>query len=319
MQGADATTFALIGWLIKATLQMATPLVLAALGGMFSERSGVVNIGLEGMMLVGAFSAVAVTYFTDNPWFGFLIAILAGGALAAVHAIVCVKFKGNHIVSGTGIILLGAGITTLGLELVWGIKGRSDEVFGLPNVLIPQIQGIPIIGTAFGSLSPVIYLMFIMTAVCWYVLYRTPFGLRLRAAGEDPSTLDTAGVNVEWYRAIGVILSGCLAGMGGAYLSIGFENAFAKGMTAGRGFIALAALIFGNWTPIGCLLAGIFFGFLYGLDYALQLTLGLEVVGDYISFIQMVPYLLVIVALAGIRKSIPPKAVGVPYEKEKRG
>jgi len=308
----------MIGYLLKTTLQMGTPIILAALGGMFSERAGIVNIGLEGMMLTGAFTAVAVTAFTDNPWFGLLFGACAGGLLALIHAIICVKFKGNHIVSGTGMILLGFGITTLGLQVVWGIRGRSDEVAGLGNVQIPGLAEIPVLGTAFSSLSPVIYMMFMIVIACWYVMYKTPFGLRLRAAGEDPSTLDTAGINVETYRYIGVILSGILAGLGGAYLSVGYENAFAKNMTAGRGFIGLAALIFGNWTPIGCLVAGLLFGFLGGLEYGLQIGLGTETVVAYLSFIQMLPFILVVVALAGIRRSVPPKAIGVPYEKEKR-
>ncbi len=306
------------GYLLKTTLQMGTPIILAALGGMFSERSGIVNIGLEGMMLTGAFTAVVVTAFTGNPWLGLLIGAGAGGLLAVIHAIVCVKFKGNHIVSGTGLILLGFGISTLGLWIVWNIRGRSDEVTRLPNVEIAGLETVPVFGTTFSSLSPVVYLMFIITALCWYIMYRTPFGLRLRAAGEDPSTLDTAGVNVETYRIIGVILSGVLAGLGGAYLSVGYESAFAKNMTAGRGFIGLAALIFGNWTPIGCLLAGLFFGFLSGLEYGLQISLGQETVRAYLSFIQMLPFILVVVALAGIRRSVPPKAIGQPYEKEKR-
>ncbi|MDF1540425.1 MAG: ABC transporter permease [Candidatus Thorarchaeota archaeon] len=309
----------MIGYLLKTTLQMGTPIILAALGGMFSEKAGIVNIGLEGMMLTGAFTAVVVTAFTGNPWLGLLIGAGAGGLLSLVHAIMCVKFKGNHIVSGTGMILLGFGITTLGLQVVWGIRGRSDEVTGIDNVVLEGLQGVPVLGTAFSSLSPVIYLMFIIVIACWYVIYKTPFGLRLRAAGEDPSTLDTAGVNVDTYRIIGVLLSGVLAGLGGAYLSVGYENAFAKNMTNGRGFIGLAAMIFGNWTPIGCLLAGLFFGFLGGLEYALQIGLGNEVVGAYLSFIQMLPYILVVVALAGIRKSVPPKAVGIPYETEKHG
>ena len=306
----------LTGWLLKATLQMATPLVLTALGGMYSERTGVVNIGLEGMMLVGAFSAVAGTYYTGNPWLGLIIAVIAGGALAAVHAVICVKFKGNHIVSGTGIILFGMGATTLGLQVVWGKQGLSDSVQRIPEVVIPQIRDVPLLGTAFGSLSPIIYYMFIITALSWYILYRTPIGLRIRAAGEDPSTLDAAGINVELTRFIGVILSGCLAGLGGAYLSIGFENAFGKGMTAGKGFIALAALIFGNWTPIGCFLAGIFFGFVTGLQFVIPiLAPGLV---QLTNLVKIIPYALVIIALAGIRRSIPPKGIAVPYEKEKK-
>ncbi len=315
MQGIDAQLF---GVLIAQTLKMATPLILAALGGMFSEKSGVVNIGLEGMMLVGAFSAAVATYFTNNPWFGLLVGMLGGAALALLHAIVCVKFKGDHIVSGTGIILLGAGITTIGLDLVWGNTGQSDQVTLLPNVNIPQLEGIPVIGSIFGTLSPIIYLMFGIVIVCWYVLYRTPIGLRIRAAGEDPSTLDTAGINVENIRILAVILSGVLAGLAGAYLSISFEAAFSRGMTSGRGFIALAAMIFGNWTPVGCLIAGLFFGFLASLEIVLQVVLGVGIVTQYGHFIQMIPFVLVIVAIAGIRKSVPPKGIAVPYEKEKR-
>lgn len=309
--------FIAIAWLIKVTLQMATPLVLTALGGMYSERTGVVNIGLEGMMLIGAFSAVAATYFSDNPWFGLIVAVIAGGALAAVHAVVCVKLKGNHIVSGTGVIIFAGGFTTLMLEVIWAARGVSDEVTSLPQVVIPQLGEGTFLGEIFGSLSPIVYMMFFAVIISWFVMYKTPFGLRLRAAGEDPSSLDTAGVNVETIRLIGVILSGCLAGLGGAYLSIGYGARFGKLMTNGRGFIALAALIFGNWKPIGCFIAGIFFGFLTGLQ--IFISLAVPELLPYNNFVQMIPYLLVVVALAGIRKSVPPKAIAIPYEKEKRG
>ncbi|MGQ4911299.1 MAG: ABC transporter permease [Candidatus Thorarchaeota archaeon] len=316
MQIFDPVWLAMIGWLIRSTLQMSTPLVLAALGGMYSERSGIVNIGLEGMMLIGAFGAVAATYFTDNPWLGLLAAVAAGGGLAAIHAIITVKLKGDHIVSGTGIILFAGGFTTLMLEVIWQARGVSDEVTRVPQIIIPWIQDVPILGEVFGSLSPIVYMMFLIVIGSWFVMYKTPFGLRLRAAGEDPSTLDAAGVNVETIRIIGVILSGCLAGLGGAYLSIGFSSRFGKLMTSGRGFIALAALIFGNWTPVGCLLAGTFFGFLDGLQAFISLNVPSLL--PYNNFIQMIPYILVVISLAIIRRSVPPKGVGRPYEKEHR-
>ena len=316
MQIFDPVWLAMIGWLIRSTLQMSTPLVLAALGGMYSERSGIVNIGLEGMMLIGAFGAVAATYYTNNPWLGLLAAVVAGGGLAAIHAIITVKLKGNHIVSGTGIILFAGGFTTLMLEVIWQARGVSDEVTRVPQIIIPWIQDVPILGEVFGSLSPIVYMMFLIVIASWFVMYKTPFGLRLRAAGEDPSTLDAAGVNVETIRIIGVILSGCLAGLGGAYLSIGFSSRFGKLMTSGRGFIALAALIFGNWTPVGCLLAGTFFGFLDGLQAFISLNVPSLL--PYNNFIQMIPYILVVISLAIIRRSVPPKGVGRPYEKEHR-
>ncbi len=306
------------GWLVSTTMQMATPLVLAGIGGMFSERGGVVNIGLEGIMLMGAFTGAAVTYYVQNPWIGILGAIAAGGALAAVHGVVCVKFKGNHIVSGTGIILFGTGFSTLMLQIVWQRQGRGELIRDtIPDIVITPLRDHPFFGPAFSVISPIVVFMFILTLASWYILYRTPFGLRLRAAGEDPSTLDSAGASVEWTRVIGVIISGCLAGLGGAYLSIGYGSAFAKEMTSGRGFIALAAMIFGNWTPTGVLGAGLFFGFLDGLNYFIQIYF--PVLLPFSNFIAMLPYVLVVVALGLIRRSIPPKAIAVPYEKEKRG
>lgn len=312
----DAISVAMLGFLLRTTLQMATPLVLTALGGMYSERSGIVNIGLEGMMLIGAFSAAATSYFSGNPWLGLLVGVFSGGALAAAHAVLCVKLKGNHIVSGTGVILFAMGFTTLMLEVIWGQKGVSDPVTPLPKVRIPWVQDIPLLGNIIGALSPIVYMMFFAVIISWFILFKTSFGLRLRAAGEDPSTLDAAGVNVETMRMIGVIVSGCLAGLGGVYLSIGFGSSFGKMMTSGRGFIALAALIFGNWTPIGCFLAGTFFGFLDGLQIVIKVSF--PALLPYSNFVQMLPYVLVVIALAGIRRSIPPKAIGQPYEKEKR-
>lgn len=302
----DAATLLLFGWIINSMLQIGTPLVLGGLGGMFSERSGVVNIALEGIMLMGAWAAVAATYYTDNPWIGVLAAMVAGLVLAAVHAVICVNLKGNQIVSGTGIILFSAGFTTLMLWVIWGQRGISDPVTSLPELYIPGI----------GYLSPIIFIMFALVPICWYVLYRTPFGLRLRAAGEDPSTLDTAGISVNRYRIYGVLLSGMLAALGGAQFSIGFGSWFGKGMISGAGFIALAALIFGNWNPIGVFIAGMFFGLLWGINYALQIAPGWDWLVGVGNFIQMIPYVSVIIALGIIRRSIPPKAIGVPYIKE---
>ena len=296
------------GWIIQATLTLGTPLVLAGLGGMFSERSGVVNIALEGMMLMGAWAAVAASWYTDNPWTGVFAAIISGLILGAVHGVISVKLKGNQIVSGTGIILFAAGFTTLMLWVIWGTAGASGQVTTLPEVRVPVI----------GLVSPLTFAMLALIPICWYLLYRTPFGLRLRAAGEDPSTLDTAGISVENYRMYGVLISGMLAAIAGAQMSIGFGSRFTIGMTAGNGFLALAAMIFGNWNPIGTLFAGLFFGFLQAISYGVQFAPGWEWLIGYSSFINMIPYISVIVALGIIRRSVPPKAIGVPYIKEKQ-
>ena len=281
--------------------------MLAALGGMFSERSGVVNIGLEGMMLMGAFVAVAGTWLFLNPWIGLILAAISGGILGLIHGLISVQLKGNQIVSGAGIILFASGFTAFMVFAIWGIRGITPSVPRLPIITLPWL----------GRISPLIILMFVMLPISWYVLYRTPFGLRLRAAGEDPSTLDTAGVNVQTTRLIGVVLSGILAALGGAHLSIGFGNRFVELMTGGRGFIALAALIFGNWNPIGIVLSGLFFGFLSTLEGSIQVLPEFAFLAPYVQFISMIPYISVIVALGIIRRSVPPKAIGVPYIKER--
>ncbi|MHA2427368.1 MAG: ABC transporter permease [Candidatus Hermodarchaeia archaeon] len=293
-------------WIINTMIQLGTPLVLAGIGGMYSERSGVVNIALEGMMLMGAWAAVAASWYTDNPWIGILAALISGLILGAIHGLISVKLKGNQIVSGTGIILFAAGFTTLMLAVIWGTAGSSDAVVTLPDIRMPFI----------GLVSPLIFVMFALIPVSWYLLYRTPFGLRLRAAGEDPSTLDTAGVSVENYRMYGVIISGVLAAIAGAQMSIGWGSRFTIGMTAGNGFLALAAMIFGNWNPIGILFAGMFFGFLRAISFGVQFAPGWEWLHGYSAFINMIPYIAVIVALGIIRRSVPPKGIAVPYIKE---
>ncbi len=316
MQAVQIDFVLVIGIIGYTTLIAGTPLILAALGGMFSERSGVVNIGLEGMMLMGALMGAAGSHYTGNPWIGVFYAILIGGVMGLIHALVSVQLKGNQIVSGTGIIIFAAGFTTVMLSVIWGQRGVSDPVLPIPEIVIPSLLGVPILGPMFGSQSPIVYIMFALVPICWFILYRTSFGLRLRAAGEDPSALDSAGVNVETTRMIGVILSGCLSGLAGAYLSIGFGSSFSRNMVAGRGFIALAALIFGNWTPFGVLMAGLFFGFLDGLKIVIQVTPELGFLAPFNLYLRMIPYLGVIIALGIIRRSIPPKAIGVPYIKE---
>jgi simple sugar transport system permease protein len=285
-----------------STVRLATPLILAALGGLYCERSGVINIALEGLMLAGAFTAAAVTHYTQNPFVGLLAGILAGMSLAGIHALASIKFKAEQVVSGTAINILMLGLPAF-------IGGALFESTG-STPQIPKEKLIPYL--------PII-LAFAFVAVTWYVLNRTPFGLRLRAVGENPEAADAAGVSVNKMRYIAVLISGALAGIGGAYLSIGQSSLFTRNMTAGRGFIALAALIFGKWKPIQTMLACLLFGFTEALTIQLQGTIKLPSGEDIpVQFIQMIPYVLTIVVLAGfIGHSRAPKALGQPYQKER--
>jgi ABC-type uncharacterized transport system permease subunit len=288
--------------LIWSSTRLATPLVLAALGGMFSERSGVVNIALEGIMLAGAFSAAAVTYAVGNPWVGLLAGIGAGLLIAAIHALACIRYKANQVVSGTAINIL-----------MVGVPGFLSGAFFLSSGSTPQLPKEQLIPN-----TPIV-IAALMVPLTWYVLYRTPFGLRLRSVGENPEAADAAGVSVERIRYTGVLLSGVLAGIGGAYLSIGQSSLFTRNMTSGRGFIALAALIFGKWRPVQTMLACLLFGFTEAVSIQMQGVVKLPSGADIpVQFISMVPYILTIVVLAGfIGHSRPPRAIGLPYQKER--
>jgi len=281
--------------LIASTIRLSTPLILAALGGLYSERGGVINIALEGMMLAGAFTAAAVTVFTHSPWVGLLAAAVAGLVVAALHAVVTINYRADQVVSGAAINILFLGVPAL-------LSGALFESTGATPQL-PRDQTLP---------NTLVYLAFILVAVTAYVIHRTRFGLRLRAVGENPEAAMAAGVSVTRMRYAGVLISGALAALGGAYLSIGQSSLFTRNMTAGRGFIALAALIFGKWDPIGALLACLFFGFAEAVAIRMQGTVDIPN-----QFIQMIPYILTMVVLAGwIGRATPPKALGTPYVKE---
>jgi simple sugar transport system permease protein len=297
--------------LVLSTIRTATPLVLAALGGLFSERSGVINIALEGKMLAGAFTAASVAYAADaklglgaaSPWAGLLAGIAAGLFLAAIYAVVCIRYKADQVVSGAAINIL-----------MIGIPGFLSGAFFLSSGSTPQIPKEHLM-----PWTPIILAFVVIVPLTWYIMYRTPFGLRLRAVGEKPEAADAAGVSVNRMRYSGVLLAGVLAGIGGAYLSIGQSSLFTRNMTAGRGFIALAALIFGKWRPIQTMLACLLFGFTEAVSIQMQGAVKLPSGEDIpVQFIQMVPYVLTIVVLAGfIGSSRPPRALGIPYQKEK--
>jgi general nucleoside transport system permease protein len=282
--------------LLLSTIHLATPLVLAALGGLYSERSGVINIALEGLMLAGAFTAAAVTHYVGSPWVGLLAAIVAGILLAGVHAVACIRFKADQVVTGTAINILMIGVPAVLSGALFLSSGSTPQ--------IPKANLIP--------WTPVV-LAVLVVVVTYYVLYYTPFGLRLRAVGENPEAADAAGINVRRIRYTAVLISGALAAIGGAYLSIGQSSLFTRNMTAGRGFIALAALIFGKWRPIQTMLACLLFGFADAIATQMQGVIDIPV-----QFIQMIPYVLTIVVLAGfIGLSRAPRALGIPYQKER--
>ena len=300
--------------LIASVLRLSTPLILAALGGLYAERSGVINIALEGMMLAGAFTAAAVTIFAHNPWAGLLAAMLAGVAVAWLHAVATINYKADQVVSGTAINILFLGVPALLSGALFDSTGATPQLPKeqvLPDVALFDPASSPVLASIFNQ-KPLVYLAFILAGVTFYVLYRTRFGLRLRAVGENPEAADTAGVNVRRMRYAGVLLSGALAALGGAYLSIGQNSLFTRNMTAGRGFIALAALIFGKWDPVGAVLACLLFGFAEAIAIRMQGTVNIPN-----QFIQLIPYVLTMVALAGlVRRATPPKALGVAYAKE---
>jgi simple sugar transport system permease protein len=316
---------AAITWsaLIAATLRWATPLTFAAIGGMFSERSGVVNIGLEGMMLMGAFFGAYGADLTNSWYGGLFVAMGAGGALALVHAFFSIHLRADQIVAGTAINFLALGITGYLYNKLYGQQGTPSNLAGIPDVHIHWLNNIPprsfgnFLSGAFGGLNLMIWLMFLVLILAYLVMFRTPMGLRIRSVGEHPRAADTVGISVYGTRYGAVVLSGVLAALGGAYLSIGFVGSFTENMTAGRGFIALAALIFGRWRPFGAFGAALLFGFSSALAVSLQDAYGKAGVAAWPTLFTTLPYVLTLIAVAGvIGRSIPPAAVGRPYIKQ---
>jgi general nucleoside transport system permease protein len=300
-----------LGTLLASTIRNATPLIFAALGGMFSERSGVVNIGLEGLMLISAFAGVVGASLSGSALVGLGFGLGAGLVFALIHALMCITFEADQIISGTAINLLALGGTGYLMVLIFGSGGTSPRVNGFKEVAIPGLSDIPLIGPALFNQSLLVYLMYVLIPITYVGVFRTPFCLRLRATGEVPEAVDTAGVSVARMRYYGVALSGLLAACGGVYLSMGILSAFTENMTGGRGFIALAALIFGRWNPIGAAAAALLFGF------GLAVTFQVPQEAIPIEFIQMLPYVLTIVALASFGgRAIAPAAIGKPYRKE---
>ncbi len=313
---------------LDATLRVAAPLVLAALAGLFAERSGIVDIGLEGKMLGAAFAAAAAASVTGSVWLGLLAGIGTSVALALLHGFACITHRGNHVVSGVAINILTAGLTVT-LAISWFHQGGQTPP--LPDgarftaIVWPGAQalsGIPVLGTIYRELlsghNLLVYVAFLAVPLTWWVIYRTRFGLRLRAVGEHPEAVDSAGISVAGLRYRAMICCGVLCGIAGSYLSTAQNAAFGRDMTAGQGYIALAALIFGKWRPVPTMLACLLFGFLDAVAARLQ-GVELPLIGAIpVQFIQALPYVLTVVLLAGfIGKAVAPRASGEPYVKER--
>ncbi|MDP1729970.1 MAG: ABC transporter permease [Devosia sp.] len=314
--------------LLDATIRLTTPLLLACLAGLYCERSGVFNIGLEGKMLAGAFGAAVVAALTGSAWLGMLAGVGVGVAFALIHGIASITLKGNQIISGVAINFLAAGLTTL-LGQSWFRQGGRTPALPQGGRFAPielpfasELAGIPILGPIYSELVSghyiLVYIAFLMVPLTFFVLYRTRFGLRLRAVGENPKAVDTAGISVTLLRYQAVLIAGVLCGLAGAYLSIAQGSGFGNNMTAGKGFIALAALIFAKWRPVPAMFACLLFGFLDAMQIRLQ-GVDLPVIGQVpVQAIQALPYVLTVVLLAGfIGKAVGPRAGGVPYTKER--
>jgi ABC-type uncharacterized transport system permease subunit len=298
--------------LIAATLRYATPLIFGALGGIICERSGIVNVGLEGMMLTGAFFGIFGADLLDSWFLGLLVAMAAGGLLAFIHAFFSINLRADQVVSGMALNFLALGLTGYIFIDHYGDQGTPDNIGRIPDVSLPGIKDISFVGDAIGKTSVLTWVALIGVVALAVFLFRTPRGLRLRSVGEHPRAAETVGISVARTRYVAVIASGVLAAMGGAYLSIGFVGSFNQNMTAGRGFIALAAVIFGNWRPGGALAAALLFGF----STALAQRLPTFSPSGAVLF-QALPYVLTLIAVAGvIGRSRPPAAAGQPYVKE---
>jgi simple sugar transport system permease protein len=313
---------AVITWstIFAAMLVFATPLTYAAIGGMFSERSGVVNIGLEGMMLMGAFFGAYGADKTGSWALGVLIGIASGCALGLVHAFFAIHLRADQIVGGTAVNFLALGITGYLYNDLYGNNGTPENLPAIPNVHLSFLSSIPPHGlgnfleNVFGNLNLMIWLSYAVLILSWLILFRTALGLRIRSVGEHPRAADTVGISVYGIRYLSVVTSGGLAAMGGVFLSLGFVNSFTENMTAGRGFIALAALIFGKWRPFGAFGACLLFGFASALAPQFQNVNSWQ---QYQVLFEALPYVLTLIAVAGIiGRSIPPAADGRPYAKQ---
>ena len=290
---------------IGLTLQLSVPIILGALCGTIAERGGIILLGVEGIMLIGAFAGAAGSYAAGSAMAGVLLSVVLGGMIGWFYALFCLKWKAHQSVVGVGINLFASGITAVMLKAIWQTEGMSESVPSISNLTIPSLSGIPVIGALFKAQSPYLYAMFLIVAAVWIVFYKTKFGLRYRAIGDQPYAVQTAGVQVNRYRYIAMIAAGSIAGLAGSYLSISQNNLFVADMTAGRGFMVLAANIFGGWQPLGSMGAGMIFA----VAQAARFYLTDASVPS--QFVQMLPYGVTLLVLLFVGKRVKgPEALG---------
>ncbi|MFT5865368.1 MAG: ABC-type uncharacterized transport system permease subunit [Gammaproteobacteria bacterium] len=313
---------------LDSTVRLSTPLLLACLAGLFSERAGIFDIGLEGKMLAAAFLSAAVAYTSGSAWVGLGAGILASLLLSGIHGLASITFRGNQLISGVAINFLAAGMTVVVAQSWFGQGGRTPQLAGAARfepITLPfaeALREVPVFGPIYYELisghTALVYIALLFVPLTWWILFRTRFGLRLRAVGENPAAVDTAGISVVWLRYMAVLICGVLCGIAGAYLATALQAGFVKDMSAGRGFIALAALIFAKWRPWQALYSCLLFGFLQAFALrpdVIQTVVGFKVNGQLLD---VLPYILTVIILAGfVGKAVPPRAGGEPYVKER--
>lgn len=313
---------------LDSTVRLATPLLLACLAGLFSERAGIFDIGLEGKMLAAAFLSAAVAYTSGSAWVGLGAGIFASLLLSGIHGLASITFRGNQLISGVAINFLAAGMTVVVAQSWFGQGGRTPQLSGAARfepITLPfaeALREVPVLGPIYYELisghTALVYIALLFVPLTWWILFRTRFGLRLRAVGENPAAVDTAGISVVWLRYMAVLICGVLCGIAGTYLATALQAGFVKDMSAGRGFIALAALIFAKWRPWQALYSCLLFGFLQAFALrpdVIQTVVGFKVNGQLLD---VLPYILTVIILAGfVGKAVPPRAGGEPYVKER--
>jgi general nucleoside transport system permease protein len=314
--------------LLDTTIRLATPLLFACLAGLYSERAGIFDIGLEGKMLMAAMASASVAYLTGSVWMGVLAGICASLILAGIHGIASITFRGNQLISGVALNFVASGITVLVAQRLFAQGGRTPPLEGdarFAPITLPfaeALRDVPVIGPLYYEVISghpfLVYLGFLTVPLTWWVLYRTRFGLRLRAVGENPAAVDTAGISVVGLRFAAVAITGVLCGLAGAYMATALQAGFGREMTAGRGYIALAALIFAKWRPVAALWACLLFGFFQALALRPDVVEGVLQFKVPVTFLDALPYVLTVLVLAGfVGKAIPPRAGGEPYVKER--